>query len=286
MLFRTPNAGSVVAVSVGLCPIVFWIDCSTGSELSMSIFYLFPIALAAWYVNRIMGIVLSLLAAMLCSYAEVLDHKTYSQPWYGMWDGLVRLSFFLIIASLIAKVRRELIRVQEQSRVDLLTGARNRRSLYEAAEQELEKVKRYHRPLSLLYVDLDNFKSVNDTLGHEAGDELLKTVVAAFEATLRRADLVARLGGDEFAVLMPETDEAQAGLVAERLRQATQAAMAARSWPVTTSIGAVTALESATIEELIQAADVVMYEAKKAGKNGFRQRSLGTANGSPGPLSA
>lgn len=269
MLFRRPQSGSIVFLSASLCPLIFWGDCASGSELTFSIFYLVPISLSAWYSSPLAGVSFSLVGAFLCGYAEFLEYKTYSHTWIGAWNGLVRLIFFLIVAYLVSRVRCEMNRIEGLARIDPLTGSKNRRFLFELLEQELEKLKRYGRPFSLLYFDLDNFKVVNDTLGHEVGDEVLKLVVATLEAALRRVDVLARLGGDEFVVLLPEADASQILLVAERLRAATQQAMLARNWPVTSSIGGITITQVTSVEAIIQAADAGMYAAKKSGKNSF-----------------
>jgi diguanylate cyclase (GGDEF)-like protein/PAS domain S-box-containing protein len=113
-----------------------------------------------------------------------------------------------------------LAKEQEAATTDALTHLANRRAFYAAGETEVRRARRYQRPLALAYLDLDNFKAVNDGLGHEVGDALLVTVAALVRGNVRSTDMVARLGGDEFAVLLPETDDAAARTVMEKVSAA------------------------------------------------------------------
>lgn len=247
---------------------VCWIDYWTGSELAFSIFYLAPIALISWYSGRPLGIVFSLLAAGMWYGADSLAGKVYSPPAIGYWNTCVRLGYFLIVNHLVSRVRRELHRVRRLSQRDFLTtGAYNRRHFSELAEAELERVERYGRPLSLAYIDLDNFKTVNDTRGHEVGDELLKTVVNLLTENLRKPDIVARIGGDEFLVLFPETDGDQVRPVMERILVRTREAMKARDLPVAMSVGVATCTTKLSLDDFIKVADRQMYVSKNGGKD-------------------
>lgn len=163
------------------------------------------------------------------------------------------------------------------SRVDFLTGIPNRRMFYQALTLEGKRSRRYGRPLTLIYTDVDNFKYLNDHYGHATGDELLKTIGMTLETSIRSTDVAARLGGDEFAVLLPETDEASAGVTVAKLRQNLNAAIGPKGWPVTFSFGVVTfpiALDS--MEEMLKRADEFMYEAKRGGKSAVVSRVIET----------
>ena len=163
------------------------------------------------------------------------------------------------------------------SRVDFLTGIPNRRTFNEALSQEGKRSRRYGRPITLAYIDVDNFKFLNDHYGHATGDELLKTIGRTLESSIRSTDMVARLGGDEFAVLLPETDEANAGVIVAKLRQNLQNAISPKRWPVTFSFGVVTfpvALDS--VEEMLKRADEFMYQAKRGGKSAVVSRVVET----------
>jgi diguanylate cyclase (GGDEF)-like protein len=143
----------------------------------------------------------------------------------------------------------------------------NARAFSHELAQELSRNRRYGRPLALIYLDLDDFKSVNDAHGHATGDAVLRLVADAMRGAVRQADVVGRLGGDEFAVLMPETDGDVAHAAATRLVIGIRTVF--RGTPsVTASIGvvAVAGTEAGT-DELLRKADQAMYAAKRAGKD-------------------
>ena len=168
--------------------------------------------------------------------------------------------------------RREMeARLREMAVTDSLTGVANRRHFFGKAESELQRSRRYGRPLSALMLDLDHFKSVNDTYGHDAGDKVLMAVSDMVAGRLRDVDLLGRLGGEEFAVLFPETGQDQATQVAERIREAVEAArvdVGGKDIGVTVSIGVVTlAEEDSGVDALMRRADKAMYTAKETGRN-------------------
>ena len=146
----------------------------------------------------------------------------------------------MIVAILVARQRFLLERERIASRTDFLTGALNRRALYELSSAEIQRAKRHTRPFTLTYFDVDDFKAINDGFGHPVGDEVLRHIVEIARQHLRETDSIARLGGDEFAFLLPETDSAAAQAVVDKIRHLIQEDMDAQSWPVTLSIGVLT----------------------------------------------
>jgi len=163
--------------------------------------------------------------------------------------------------------------VKELSITDDLTSLYNRRYLMKRLNEEIERAKRYSRPLSLLMIDIDLFKHYNDTHGHQQGDELLKALAGVFKSLIRNVDFVARFGGEEFVVVMPETDKNKGLQLAERLRTEVERRpfRHRETQPggrVTISIG-VTELSSGAegTAEIIGKADSALYEAKRAGRN-------------------
>jgi diguanylate cyclase (GGDEF)-like protein/PAS domain S-box-containing protein len=167
-----------------------------------------------------------------------------------------------------ALLSEALAREKDDARLDFLTRIANRRAFYEIAFTESARARRYGRSLTLIYLDLDNFKQVNDTYGHEVGDELLIEVAATIRSNVRTTDTVARLGGDEFALLLPETDQDAALLVTNKLREVLLNSMQRKNWPVTVSIGLVTfSTPPESVEEMVKQADAVMYSVKARGKN-------------------
>lgn len=244
---------------------------ATGPEVSFSIFYLLPVILVTWYTGAPAGLLSALAAAVLWTAADRLAGERYSADWIMYWNSTVRLGFFAIIATLIARLHDALARERRAASTDRLTGIGNRRAFYAATARELARAARNARPVSVAYVDLDNFKAVNDGAGHAAGDRVLRAVAEVLQTHLRGTDFVARLGGDEFAILLPETDHAAAPNAIEKLRAQLDAEMRAGGWPVTASVGVITWLGAeGSVDELVGAADRLMYDVKRTGKNGMR----------------
>ncbi len=151
---------------------------------------------------------------------------------------------------------------------DGLTQLFNHKGFHRRLVEESRRLNRYKRPFSLVYIDLDNFKSVNDQLGHTTGDRLLETVARTIKANTRPTDHSARLGGDEFAILMTETDESQVVTPVEKLFKELITEMNNHDWPVTFSVGVLTWKEDVSnINDIISEADTVMYRVKRTTKN-------------------
>jgi diguanylate cyclase (GGDEF)-like protein len=160
--------------------------------------------------------------------------------------------------------------VQKQAVTDTLTSLYNRRGLFEMGEREILRSQRFGRPLSAILFDIDQFKEINDTHGHGAGDEVLKWISAQFQAELRQVDLIARYGGDEFLALLSETDLTDAHLIADRLRsKISQMAIPAGDIviKITLSAGVATVEANDDLQKLIERADRALYRAKQSGKN-------------------
>ena len=155
--------------------------------------------------------------------------------------------------------------------VDFLTGVYNRRQFETLARAELARCQRYMRPLSVVMLDIDHFKAVNDRFGHAAGDRVLKSVADLCRAAKRDSDIIARLGGEEFAIMLPETTEAATVQFAERLRHLiVDCALTANgeAIPVTISVGiAGASIRTSGIEALMRDADQALFEAKRSGRN-------------------
>jgi diguanylate cyclase (GGDEF)-like protein len=162
-------------------------------------------------------------------------------------------------------------RLERLAVTDGLTGVFNHRRFQEQLQGELIRSERHKRPLGVLMVDVDFFKKVNDSMGHPAGDELLRRLAAVLSTDLRQTDMIARYGGEEFAVILPETTKSEAMQVAERMRQAVEERInTGTPWPtrVTVSIGVATFPEDGTTgEAVLTAADQAMYVAKRQGRN-------------------
>ena len=177
-------------------------------------------------------------------------------------------------ASLISRIKINVRSYQYKKRLELmavtdgLTGLYNHRFIFERLEEETAKVARYGRPLSIIMLDIDNFKRVNDTFGHRAGDEVILSVAHAIMASLRKTDVAGRYGGEEFLVLLPETDLKAAHIVAEKIRNTVALLQfETKDLAVTISAGVAEAEKGESFEALINRADAKLYTAKRNGKN-------------------
>jgi diguanylate cyclase (GGDEF)-like protein len=183
----------------------------------------------------------------------------------------IELSLLAIAAAESVARTRLFEHVEKLATTDGLTGLLNRRTFNAQLALRLREAQRYRRHLSLLLVDIDHFKKVNDTHGHPAGDAVLRGVAAIAASQARETDMVARYGGEELALVLPETDSAGARAIAERLRSAVASADHATDkghLRVTISLGIATwPGDGAAAEELIEAADKALYRAKQAGRN-------------------
>jgi diguanylate cyclase (GGDEF)-like protein len=180
----------------------------------------------------------------------------------------LNLALLVVTVAAVAWAGKLYRRATELVRQDNLTGALSRRGFIEALGDESKRSRRYLRSLTVVYVDLDDFKLMNDLLGHETGNSVLQVVARTMQRTLREVDFVARLGGDEFALLLSETSAENVYSVLDKLQTALLEAMNANHWRVTFSIGAVTFNDPlATAEEMIAKADELMYSVKLSGKN-------------------
>ena len=256
--------------------LIAMVDFVSGIELRVFPLYYAPIALAAWTFGRPGALLTAGASALGWFAANQLAGQQYSHPLIWVANTIVQGSSFATVGLLVAYLRVTLFRERALRRTDPLSGMLYQRAFYDESDRLMGLCRRGRRPVTLAYLDLDNFKTVNDTLGHLAGDDLLCDVGQVLQAAVRSSDLVARLGGDEFAVLLPELGAAEAVQTLHRLRDAVAGVMRQSSAPVTMSIGAVTMMTApGSVEEMVQRADTVMYQAKRDGKNRIRFEVVG-----------
>lgn len=258
----------IISISILWTAAVGTVDHITSAEISVGAFYLIGIALAAWCCGKRSGFAMVILCATVWFSAEARERPDGHLRVFVYWNTFIRICYFLPVMYLTAHLRERLLREEESARTDSLTGAHNSRSFYALLELERVRSERSGEPMTLVYLDVDNFKQVNDTMGHSKGDEVLRQVVSVLRENLRPTDSVGRLGGDEFAILMPRTNRLQSENVVSRLRELLLAATLESKMPVTFSIG-VAAFTSppASTEEAIRMGDQLMYNAKQTGKN-------------------
>ena len=266
-------------VSKGWLNVVIWgavlilgiIDYFTGVELSISFFYLIPVSMAAWALGKHSGLSYSDLAATVWLISNFLSGQTYSNTFVGVWNTLIRFGFYGVVTILLTELRSALEEERLLASTDPLTGAMNRRSFNEHAEKKMIHAEVNKRPYTVVYIDLDNFKPINDKQGHSIGDLVLKAVVDTIQKQIRIADIFARFGGDEFAILLSDIGQEDAKRIVQRLRKTLLEKMDMHVWDVTFSIGALTFLTMPhSVEEMVRLTDELMYEVKLEGKNAIR----------------
>jgi len=252
----------------GMVAAIGYIDHLTGTEISFSIFYLLPVAFAFWQGGFWPGVATATAGAAAWLVADLSAGHQYSRHVIPYWNSLMRGLIFLTVGMLLVQLKRALERETHLATRDALTGIGNWRHFEVVAGRELSRARRSGKSLSVAYIDLDNFKMVNDSLGHQAGDALLVSVASALQESVRTIDCVARLGGDEFIVLMPETEQEGARVVVDRIRRMLVETLKEGYWSSTLSVGLVTfASMPVSIDEMIKTADDLMYSAKKGGKD-------------------
>jgi diguanylate cyclase (GGDEF)-like protein len=248
-----------------------FIDYFSGTELSFSIFYLLPVTLAVLVSGRGLGMIISLVSAAVWLYADLRGGSVYSSPFIPFWNALMRLGYFTLHCFLIGRLMEMIATVKDLSLHDPLTKAANWRFFEEYANKAIKAAIRDRRQVTLAFWDLDNFKALNDKLGHAVGDEALILMAETIRKGIRADDMLARLGGDEFVLILPGPDFSAADEALKRLHAAVASEMAERGWKVTASVGAVTFTTlSSSVGSLMSRADELMYDVKKDGKNALR----------------
>jgi diguanylate cyclase (GGDEF)-like protein len=250
------------------------IDYLTGNELTLSLIYLMPIVLVTWFVDRKIGLFMSFLSGLTLLGAEIAAGQTYSHPIFYLLNTLVRTLFYVVVVYLVTELQKSRKEEQMAARTDFITGAVNARYFNELLQMEISRIRRYPHPITLVYIDVDNFKLVNDLFGHKIGDEVLRCIASELKSQLRITDTVARMGGDEFVMLLPSTRQPEARVVVSKLYANLIERMRQRNWPVTFSMGVVTCEFSPySAEQLVNMADELMYEVKNSTKNNVRFRT-------------
>lgn len=244
------------------------VDFITGYQVSFSIFYLIPIILVTWKTGKPGGIIYSVLSSFAWLEADLQTSPPYTHILIPYWNASMRLGIFILVAVLLSALKKSLEKERLNSRTDHLTQLSNSKFFMETLKIESQRAKRYGHRFSLAYMDIDNFKNVNDTLGHHAGDQLLQNIAATIRETIRQTDIVGRMGGDEFCILLPETDQNKARDVLQRLGEKLNELFLTEPYKITFSMGCMTYQKIPdSSDEIIQKADNLMYQVKKKGKN-------------------
>lgn len=237
------------------------------TSVSLEPLLLLPVVIASWYGNLIIGLSVSFITAFstLISY----DHVLLSVPTANaLYTALVYFSALCILSILIDNFSAAFKVEEAAAEHDHLTGLLNIRGLTSLLEEEIARTKRYRHPFTVAYIDIDNFKAINDSKGHYGGDVILCKLSKIITTSFRESDYIGRIGGDEFVCLLPETKQPDAKVVFDKLQKNLDAAFCSGDIVVTFSIGVVT-FEAApsNTQEALDLVDKVMYRVKKLNKN-------------------
>ncbi|MBS0309020.1 MAG: GGDEF domain-containing protein, partial [Proteobacteria bacterium] len=264
-LSKLPSS-SVVAIALIFLFTIGVVDYWAGADISLSIFYLVPIGMGAWYTGWRTAVFLSVLSAIVNRIDDLGTGFSNQHSWLAIWNVALTLIFMLVFSYLLTLLRGRLEYENHLARTDVLTGVCNRRSVIEKLEYMLELAARERWPVSLIYVDVDDFKQVNDKKGHAEGDKILRLIACKLNDSLRQTDIVGRLGGDEFAMILPHTDRQTAAHLIQDLHRKLEQSLADGGLLATCSMGCVTLHAPISVEMALKEADTLMYQAKKQGK--------------------
>lgn len=259
-------------VCVSTILLLGYLRTATDAEFTFASFAVVPVLVIAWIAGKGSGLFIAFLSAAMWWVGDIASEREFSAQWIPWANAITRFVIYCLAALLVAKVRQQFDREHEQATRDALTGLPNRRAFLEAGKAEVERVKRYLHPLAVVFLDLDNFKQLNDTKGHAAGDAALRATAKALVATLRSSDRVARLGGDEFGALLPEIGYDAAVESARKISVVVNRALEAFP-PVKVSVGvAWFGVADRTFSAMLNAADELMYEVKASIDDNVRSR--------------
>jgi diguanylate cyclase (GGDEF)-like protein len=265
----------IIGAGVLLVLALWGLDYFAAPDVTFVVFYIIPVFLVTWFAGKGGGMAIAVLSGLAWFTADVLTTPSYSHPSVPYLNLITKLGFFLIVSATVSLLRTSLDREREMARTDYVTTVANSRYFAEIASQEIRRAGRYQHPFTVAYLDIDDFKQVNDRWGHSTGDELLALVASTIRDNIRVTDTVARMGGDEFALLLPETGFEASDIVIRKVRESLLAVMRQQGWPVSFSVGVVTfAAPPESVDVMIKTADGFMYEVKHEGKNSIKHRQI------------
>ena len=264
------NNHKIVSTTWGaiLFALIGGIDSLVIPEISLSFFYLLPISFVTWFVKKEAGIITAF-ASVIAIFSLNSNHQPNGSALLdSYWESTVILMFFLTVCYLVFELRAAKEREKEIARIDHVTGLANKRLFFELARLEVKKSIRYRHPLTVIYIDIDDFTNIYDKLGQSIGNKLLQIVAETLKDSIRETDIMGRIGSDEFVILLPGSGHEPAQIVANRVQRQLREAMETHKWSVTFSIGAVTFINPPnSVDAMIQRADHLMYLVKNNGKN-------------------
>lgn len=264
---RTPTQGVLIGASLLL--VIGILDTRLSYEFDLATFYIVPILLLAWVNGRAAGWAATIISSAIQTVTDIGHARPVSHIGVHIWSFASHMIIFGLLVELALQLRSALVAERALARRDLLTGLANRRGWYELAERALARAQRGGERLTILSIDCDGFKAINDTYGHHGGDQVLRAVGDGLRCAVRRSDIAARIGGDEFVLLLALGPNDTVPPLVERVAAALNASMRRGGWQVTFSIGAVTfSAPPETVDALMRRADALMYTVKAGGKDG------------------
>ncbi|WP_295002326.1 GGDEF domain-containing protein [uncultured Dechloromonas sp.] len=265
----------ILMLCVLIAMLVGYVHTLTGMAYEFHVFFILPVLITSWFIGVRVAYFLALLSsgAWFAADLALAGEQASSLPLF--FNTVMRLAIFIVIARLIGEIHRILLREYCMAREDVLTRLPNRREFQERGRQALAQAQRQHAPVTAVFIDLDRFKEVNDTLGHDCGDRLLVSVADVIRQHIRTSDIPARLGGDEFALLLPNMSATSASTYVDRLRESLLLAMQQQHWPVTFSVGVASyGAAPQDFDALLKCADKLMYQVKRDGRDHIVQQVL------------
>ncbi len=232
------------------------LDTFVSHDISIIILYMFPIMLVAWYEGGIPAALLSFFSAVTWAVSDLTSGHMYPHMSVIIWNGITALGIFLIIAFSMTAIKKLSIKARKSNQIDDLTGVSNVRFFYDQARIEISKSAMHKRSFTLAYIDLDNLRHINDTLGHMVGDYLLHETARIMKSALRPIDIISRFGGAKFVILMPETKNQDTDVAIRTVQMQLSRMLKRNGWGVTFHIGVITCNDpTCTIDRLIKMAE-------------------------------
>jgi diguanylate cyclase (GGDEF)-like protein len=257
-----------ILIHAVLIGIVGYAEYRLGTGISPIIFYIALVASVSWLLGKYLGILASILAIAPGTVITLYTLPSSNYLLIDAWNIASRLILLILIAHLVHSVKKLKESERQLLRTDILTGINNISYFYELGDIELERVRRSGIPITIVYIDIDGLRGINDAYGFLVGDKLLQSVAASIKNNLRITDTAARLDSDEFVILLPGSDFTNSETVIRRIHGILNDIMAQNRWPSSITMGAVTYLAPPdSIDHLVTGAEDLLYAAKQNGRN-------------------
>lgn len=264
------NRHVFIVLTIALVSVISIFDYWTGPNIEFGLIYLIPVIIGAT-IGRRFGLIISTFCALTGFASDVTLTRYPSEILHYLWDFGSHLVIYCFVALSRSKLLESRQYERELARKDSLTGVMNARAFYETIENEIYHMGRKNYSFSIVYIDVDNFKHINDTLGHSEGDRLLCVITGTIRKDIRMTDALARLGGDEFALALVDANHEYAQVAVGRICKNLLEEMQKNNWPVTFSVGVITCQkEPPSVDALVKMADDLMYSVKNFGKNSIK----------------